>query len=63
MEGEDGDAVLVRQVIQVGVLMGVPTLIHHDLDPVVPRLYHPTVDPIQAKRIQRAGAEDYRDRH
>ena len=51
MEGEDGDAVLVRQVIQVGVLMGVPTLIHHDFYFIASHFCRPAVDSIEAEQV------------
>jgi hypothetical protein len=58
MEGKDGDAVLLGQVVQVGVLVSVPVLVHHDLDPVVPHFGRPAVRAIQAKRVKGASAED-----
>ncbi len=58
VKGEDGDAVLVRKIVEVGVLVGVPTLVGHDLHTVVAHLSRPALNPIQTKRVQRTSAED-----
>ena len=46
MQGEDGNAVLLNEVVEIGVLDGVPALVHHDLDAVVPCLGRPAVGAI-----------------
>src|SRR5918999_265693 len=63
VQGKNRDAVPVGQVGQIGVLVGVPALVHHDLHTVVPCFGRPTVSTVQAEGVQRTGAEDYRYRH
>src|SRR5918998_4678846 len=51
MQGRDGYTVLLNEMVEVGILSGVPALVHHDLNTVVPRLGRPTVGAIQAERV------------
>jgi hypothetical protein len=43
--------------------VGVPAVVHHDLDPVEAGLGGPPEDPLQAEGVERARAEDDRDAH
>jgi hypothetical protein len=59
VEGEDGDAVFAGEVGEVIRLVGVPAIVHHDLDAVVAGLGRPGISPVEPERIQGAGAEDH----
>src|SRR5215218_3068534 len=63
MEGQDGHAVLLDEVSQIFLLVGIPAFIHHDLYSVVPGLRDPTVYPVKAERVERACTEDDGARH
>lgn len=56
VEGEDGVPCLSAR--WVSYLVGVPTVVHHDLYPVISGFGCPTANPIRAERVQRTGADD-----
>ena len=58
VEGQDLDSCLL-EVLEVGALVGVPALVHHDLHAVKPRLRGPGVDPLEPERIEGTGTEEY----
>ena len=60
VQGQDGECVLLDQLGKVGRLVGVPAVVHHDLDPVEAGLGGPREDPLQPEGVERARAEDDR---
>src|SRR5215217_4888762 len=63
MEGHDRDAVTPGEAPQILFLMGIPTFVHHDLDPVEAGFGSPGVHPLQAKGVEGARTEYDGDRH
>ena len=51
MESQDGKVVLLREVVEVGALVGVPALVHHDLHPVEAGLGRPGIDPFEPEGV------------